>query len=163
MENHMKTICISLFLLFILFTVNSNAQSAMDKNEMKRQEVYRDIEKTLGKVPSFFKLVPDRSLALEWELFKTLQLQDSPIPHKYRELIGVAISAVTKCKYCSFFHTEVAKLFGATEDEIEDAVHYAKSSAGWSTYLNGMQIDYDQFKEELLESIEYVKNSQSSK
>jgi len=127
---------------------------------MNRKEVFQDIEKTLGKVPSFFKLVPDRSLELEWNLFKTLQLNESPIPNKYKELIGVAISAVTRCKYCSFFHTEVAKLFGASDAEIEDAVHYAKSSAGWSAYLNGMQMDYDQFKKELLASIEYIKKAQ---
>ncbi len=93
---------------------------------MTRKEVFKEIEQTLGIVPSFFKLVPDRSLEIEWKLFKTLQLEESPIPNKYRELIGVAISAVTKCKYCSFFHTEVAKLFGASDAEIEDAVHYAK-------------------------------------
>lgn len=127
---------------------------------MNRNQVYQDIEKTLGKVPAFFKLVPDRSLELEWNLFKTVQLGESPIPNKYKELIGVAISAVTKCKYCSFFHTEVAKLFGATDDEIEDAVHYAKSSAGWSAYLNGLQLDYDQVKNELLASIDYIKKSQ---
>ncbi len=152
------------FSLALFFAGLSFAQSeSMSGQMMSKEEVYRDIEKTLGKVPSFFKLVPERSLELEWKLFKTLQLEDSPIPHKYRELIGVGISAVTKCRYCSFFHTEVAKLFGATDEEIEDAVHYAKSSAGWSTYLNGMQVDYDQFKQELVESIEYVKESQSSK
>lgn len=129
---------------------------------MTRKEVFKEIEQTLGKVPSFFKLVPDRSLEIEWKLFKTLQLEESPIPNKYRELIGVAISAVTKCKYCSFFHTEVAKLFGASDAEIEDAVHYAKSSAGWSAYLNGMQVDYESFKEELLESIEYIKKQQAA-
>lgn len=128
---------------------------------MNRKEVFQDIEKTLGKVPSFFKLVPDRSLELEWNLFKTLQLNESPIPNKYKELIGVAVAAVTRCKYCSFFHTEVAKLFGASDAEVEDAVHYAKSSAGWSTYLNGMQMDYDQFTKELLSSIEYIKKMQA--
>jgi AhpD family alkylhydroperoxidase len=128
---------------------------------MNRKEVFQDIEKTLGKVPSFFKLVPDRSLELEWNLFKTIQLEESPIPNKYKELIGVGISAVTKCKYCSFFHTEVAKLFGASDAEIEDAVHYTKSSAGWSAYLNGMQMDYDQFKKELLASIDYIKKIQA--
>lgn len=152
----MKTI--SMIAFVVLFTALLSAQSSMTK-----EEVYRDIEQTMGKVPAFFKLVPERSLELEWKLFKTLQLEDSPIPHKYRELIGVAISAVTKCKYCSFFHTEIAKLFGATDEEIEDAVHYAKSSAGWSAYLNGMQVDYDQFKDELLESIEYVRTKSAKK
>ena len=126
---------------------------------MTRKEVFQEIEKTLGLVPSFFKLVPDRSLEMEWNLFKTLQLEESPIPNKYRELIGAAVSAAIKCKYCAFFHTEVAKLFGASDAEIEDAVHYAKSSAGWSTYLNGLQVDYDQFRKVLLQSIEYIQEN----
>jgi AhpD family alkylhydroperoxidase len=124
---------------------------------MTTKEVYREIEETFGKVPSFFKMIPERSLAQEWELFKIVQLSESPIPNKYRELIGLGIAATMKCRYCAFFHTEVAKLYGATDEEIEDAVHFAKASAGWSAYLNGMQLDFKQFKQELLDSIEYIK------
>lgn len=161
--NQTKVKLFPIIIFIVVFTGISFSQSKNQRSdEMKRQEIYKEIEQTLGLVPSFFKLVPDRSLELEWNLFKTLQLEDSPIPHKYRELIGVAISAVTKCKYCSYFHTEVAKLFGATDEEIEDAVHYAKSSAGWSAYLNGMQVDYDQFTNELDKSVRYIK-AQSSK
>ena len=47
----------------------------------------------------------------------------------------------TKCRYCTLFHTEAAKMFGATEEEIEEAVHYAKHTVGWSAYLNGTQQD----------------------
>jgi AhpD family alkylhydroperoxidase len=83
-------------------------------------------------------------------------LEESPIPAKYRELIGVAISAATKCHYCTYFHTEFAKLNGATEAEIEDAVHYAKSTAGWSTYVNGTQVNFDQFRKEVNHICEYV-------
>ncbi len=129
---------------------------------MTKKEVYKEIEQTFGKVPSFFKIIPDRSIAAEWELFKAIQLNESPIPNKYRELIGLGIAAVSKCRYCAFFHTEVAKMYGATEEEIEDAVHYAKASAGWSAYLNGMQIDFDEFKQELLEGIEYAKKMQAA-
>jgi alkylhydroperoxidase/carboxymuconolactone decarboxylase family protein YurZ len=50
----------------------------------------------------------------------------------------------------------MAKLNGATDAEIEEAVHYAKSSAGWSTYLNGLQVDYDQFQKEVRQAAEYV-------
>jgi len=125
---------------------------------MSREEVYKDIEGMFGFVPSFFKAVPDSSLELEWKLMKRVQFEEGPIPNKYRELIGVAISAVTKCRYCSLFHTEVAKLNGATDAEIEDAVHFAKSSAGWSAYLNGLQVDYDQFKEEVSRAADYVRS-----
>jgi hypothetical protein len=38
-----------------------------------------------------------------------------------------------------------------------DAVHYAKSSAGWSTYLNGMQMDFEQFKREVTQACEHVR------
>ena len=124
-----------------------------------REQVYREIEEMFGLVPSMFKVVPDSSLDLEWQLFKRVQFDDGPIPNKYRELIGVAIAATTKCRYCSVYHTEVAKLNGATDAEIEDAVHYAKSSAGWSTYINGLQLDYDQFKAEVLEACEHVRSA----
>ncbi len=125
---------------------------------MNRKEIYKDIEETLGLVPSMFKAIPDSSLELEWKLFKQVQLAEGPIPNKYRELIGLAISAVTKCRYCTLFHTEAAKLNGATDAEIEDALHFAKSTAGWSAYINGLQIDYDQFKEEILKVAEYIRS-----
>ena len=100
--------------------------------------------------------MPDNSLELEWKLFKVVQFDEGPIPNKYRELIGIGIAATTKCQYCIEYHTEVARLNGATDAEIEDAVHFAKSSAGWSTYLNGMQVDREQFSEELRQVAIYV-------
>ncbi|MER3553940.1 MAG: alkylhydroperoxidase [Meiothermus sp.] len=124
------------------------------------QQVYKEIEAMFGLVPSMFKVVPESSLDLEWQLFKRVQFDEGPIPNKYRELIGVAIAAATKCKYCSLYHTELAKLNGATEAEIEDAVHYAKSSAGWSTYINGLQLDYEAFRDEVLRACEHVRGAQ---
>src|SRR5512143_18114 len=52
-----------------------------------REQVYKEIEGVFGLVPSFFKEVPDSSLELEWKLFKKVQLDEGPIPNKYRELI----------------------------------------------------------------------------
>ena len=129
---------------------------------MTRQQVYQEIEETFGLVPSMFKAIPDSSLELEWQLFKRVQLEEGPIPSKYRELIGLAIAGVTKCRYCAFYHTEVAKLFGATDEEIEDALHFAKSTAGWSAYVNGLQLDFDQFKDEILQACEHVRSAQAA-
>jgi AhpD family alkylhydroperoxidase len=124
---------------------------------MNKHEVYNEIEQMFGLVPAMFKAVPESSIELEWKLFKHVQLEEGPIPNKYRELIGVAISAISKCRYCSYFHTELAKLNGATDAEIEDAIHYAKSSAGWSAYVNGLQLDYDQFTKEIDMACEHVR------
>jgi AhpD family alkylhydroperoxidase len=129
---------------------------------MNREEIYKEIEQMFGLVPSMFKAVPDSSLELEWKLFKRVQFEEGPIPNKYRELIGVAIAAVSKCRYCALYHTEVARRYGATDAEIEDAVHYAKSSAGWSTYINGLQLDFDQFQEEIRRACEHVRALQKA-
>lgn len=70
--------------------------------------------------------------------------------------MGIAIHSETKCRYCTLFHTEAARLFGATDEEIQEAVHYAKMSVGWSVYLNGMQQDYDLFSEELERIVTHI-------
>ena len=67
------------------------------------------------------------------------------------------VAGATRCRYCAYYHTEAARLFGATEEEITEAVMFAKSSMGWSTWLNGMQIDYDGFREELDRVVDHVK------
>jgi AhpD family alkylhydroperoxidase len=129
---------------------------------MNREKIYKEIEGMFGLVPSMFKSIPDSSLELEWQLFKTVQFEEGPIPNKYRELIGVALSAISKCRYCAFYHTELAKLNGASDAEIEDAVHYAKSSAGWSAYINGLQIDYETFKDEVSRACEHVRSMEEA-
>jgi AhpD family alkylhydroperoxidase len=144
--------------LAVLFAVQLNAQAP----SAERQAIYKEMEATLGLVPTFMKHVPDNSLRLEWELMKQVQMAPGAVPNKYRELIGVAISSVTKCKYCSYFHTQFAKLNGATDAEIEDAIHYAKSTAGWSTYINGYQEDYDQFCKEVDQICAHVRSAQAA-
>lgn len=130
---------------------------------MERQEVYQEVENMMGVVPTFIKTLPDTSIRQEWELFKKVQVEETAIPNKYRELIGVGVAAIMRCKYCSYYHTEIAKLNGATDAEIEDAVHFAKSSAGWSTYINGLQLDYNEFKTEIDKSCEHIRQTQLRK
>lgn len=125
-----------------------------------RAEVTQDMKETIGLVPSFFKKIPDEYVGHEWQLFKRLELGETLIPNKYKELMGIAIHSETKCDYCTLFHTEAAKLFGATEEEIQEAVHYAKMSVGWSAYLNGMRQDYDQFAKELEQIGEHMSKQQ---
>jgi len=124
---------------------------------MTRQEIYRDMEETLGLVPSFFKSVPDSTLEHDWLAFKGIELEEGTVPSKYRELVGLGIAAATKCRYCVFYHTEAAKLFGATDEEIQETLRFAGNSALWSTWINGLQADFDEFKDEVRRIGEYVK------
>lgn len=126
---------------------------------MNQDKLYREIEDTFGLVPMMFKQMPANILEIEWNLFKKTQLEDGNIPNKYRELIGIGIASATKCQYCIYFHTAIARLYGATDAEIEEAVHFAKQTMGWSTYVNGLQLDLNQFKKEIDIACKHVKES----
>ena len=129
---------------------------------MSRADVERDIEQTLGVVPAFMRAVPDFMIESEWASFKNLQLAETAIPNKYKELIGLGISGATRCRYCAYFHTEAARLFGATDEEITEASLMAKSTMGWSTFLNSMQFDYDEFVREFDQIAAHFRSSMAA-
>jgi AhpD family alkylhydroperoxidase len=126
---------------------------------MPRAEVEAECRELLGIVPQFLADVPDFLIESEWESFKNLELSDqTAIPNKYKELIGLGVSGATRCRYCAYFHTEAAKLFGASEEEIREAALMAKHTMAWSTYLNALQYDYDSFKKEFDQIAEYIRS-----
>jgi AhpD family alkylhydroperoxidase len=117
--------------------------------ESSAQATYRDIEKTLGMVPSFFKLFPETGIAGAWAEFKSVQLNPkTKLDGKTKELIGLAIAAQIPCHYCTYFHTAAAKANGASDEEVREAVAMSAIVRHWSTVLNGMQVDPAQFKRE---------------
>lgn len=110
---------------------------------------YRDIETTLGSVPTFFKLFPEEGIGGAWAEFKTVQLNPkTALSGKEKELIGLAVAAQIPCTYCVYFHTAAAKLNGATDAEVREAVAMAAITRHWSTVLNGMQADLAGFQRE---------------
>jgi len=130
---------------------------------MTRKEIYKEIEGMFGFVPTFIKSLSDSTLGPEWELMKKVELEEGVIPNKYKQLMGLGIHAVGKCQYCTLFHTEMAKLHGATDSEIEEVLEYAKNTAGWSAYVNGLQLNYETFKDEVRRACDYVRAKQAKK
>jgi AhpD family alkylhydroperoxidase len=119
---------------------------------------YRDMEATLGVVPWFVKQFPEPGVAGAWRELKTVQLNPhTALPPKYKELIGLAVAAQIPCRYCVVFHTEVARLNGATEAEIREAVGMASLTRHWSTFLNGTLTDEPTFRRETDQAIANVR------
>jgi AhpD family alkylhydroperoxidase len=119
---------------------------------------YRDMESTLGLVPWFFKQFPEAGIAGAWREFKTIQLNPhSALPGKSKELIGLAVASQIPCRYCIVFHTEAARLNGATDPEIREAVAMASLTRHWSTFLNGMLTDEAVFRRETDQAIANVR------
>jgi AhpD family alkylhydroperoxidase len=123
-----------------------------------RPEVRKEIKETLGLMPHWIEQMPEGGLQGFWVLARDFWLKETKIPNKYKELIGVAVSGATRCRYCALFHTEAARLFGATDDEIAEASMMGALTMCGSTFLNGQQIDQEKFRQETRDIIAFVKS-----
>jgi AhpD family alkylhydroperoxidase len=124
---------------------------------IERKQVYAEIKGLFGDVPSWVKTMPDAAIGGFWELMRDFQLAETRIPNKYKELIGLAVSGATRCRYCALFHTEAARLFGATDEEIAEASMMGAFTMAGSTFLNAQQVDYDEFRKETLDAVEWAR------
>jgi AhpD family alkylhydroperoxidase len=113
------------------------------------EDTLKDIESTIGIVPGFMKALPADVLVKEWPLFKKYELGESKIPAKYREMIGLAIASNIKCPYCQVFHTETAKMMGATDEEFAELTFLASFTSRWSAMIHAQNYDINKFIEEL--------------
>jgi AhpD family alkylhydroperoxidase len=128
---------------------------------MEQRKEFSEMQEMFGQIPSWIQEVPESSIAPFWTMMRDFQLAETRIPNKYKELIGLAVSGATRCRYCALFHTEAAKMFGATDEEVAEA----SLMGGWtmmaSTFLNAQQVDYDTFRKETLEMVEHVRARQA--
>lgn len=147
----MRTLHITRFLAAAFAaTALAGAADAQTASRKAADDTLRDIQATLGVVPGFFRAFPEAGLPGAWAEFKQVQVAENTLlSPKVKQLIGLAVSAQVPCSYCVYFHTEVAKAYGATPDEIKEAVALAAISRHWSTVLNGMAIDMASFRSEV--------------
>ena len=124
---------------------------------MEYEETLEDIEKTLGIVPGFMKALPKEVLIQEWPLFKKYNFEETEIPAKYRELMGLAVAANIKCPYCQLFHKGAAMMNGATEEELAETAFLASYTARWSAIIHAQHYDYNTFASEFAQIGEYLK------
>ena len=123
-----------------------------------------DIQKTLGFAPQFLLKLPESALPGAWEEMKSLQLNPgTALPGKTKELIGLGVAAQIPCHYCIVAHTEFAKLNGATDAEVGEAVAMAAVTRHWSTFLNGIQTDEAKFRGEIAQLVANVKKAAANK
>ena len=114
----------------------------------KYEDTIKDIEKTLGILPGFMKALPQDVLVQEWPLFKKYNFEETKIPAKYRELMGLAVAANIKCPYCILFHKGAAEMNGATKEELAETAFLASYTARWSTLIHAQNYDLETFKKE---------------
>jgi AhpD family alkylhydroperoxidase len=139
--NQLKRIIIIIPFLFFSLTL-----CAQDTNNYENAK--KEIETEFGVFPTLFAVYPKPALSGAWETWKQLNGPKSTIPPKYRELLQLAVSAQIPCDYCIYFHTASAKAYGASDDEIKEAVAQGAQTRQWSMILQGNQVDFEKFKTE---------------
>ncbi|MFB6195515.1 MAG: carboxymuconolactone decarboxylase family protein [Haloplanus sp.] len=113
------------------------------------EETREEIDETLGIVPGFLDALNEEDLVNEWPNFERHTLEETVIPAKYKELMGLAVAANIKCPYCQLFHMEAAKLHGATEEELAEVSFLASHTARYSSMIHAQNYDFDTFESEV--------------
>lgn len=123
--------------------------AAAEDTNAEAEATYADIAKTLGVVPGYIKAYPKHAVSGSWQMSKALLASpDNTLDAKTKSLINLAVAAQIPCQYCVWLETEMAKKAGASQDEVAEAVAQAAYVRHWSTFINGMQVDFDTFKKE---------------
>jgi AhpD family alkylhydroperoxidase len=123
---------------------------------MSYEETVKDIENTFGMLPGIMRNTPKDILPQMWPLFKKYQMGTSIIPQKYREMMMLAAAAATKCPYCQTYHKEVAKMYGATVEELNELAVIIGQTSFWSNVLHIQNYDYNTFVRELQQIGEHL-------
>jgi AhpD family alkylhydroperoxidase len=109
-----------------------------------------EMKAMLGGVPAELQVYPESARAAGWAMMKSTDLnENTALPAKVRELIGLAVAAQIPCQYCVYYHIKAARAAGASQEEIREAVHQASLTRHWSTILYGNQYDLDLYKSEI--------------
>jgi len=133
------TVSIAVFILSTSLLAQESKSDSWDKAQAEMKSMF-------GSVPVMFTKLPMHVRASAWEWFKSIGNPDAAIPAKYGELIGLAVASQIPCEYCVYAHTSMAKMLGATDEEIQEAVQKSADVRHWSTILNGNQVSFESFK-----------------
>ena len=132
----------------------------MDTSGDGSKEIEREMIAHFGFFPEFYGTLPRSTLPTEWAVHRDFELAETAIPNKYKELIGLAVAAHIKCRYCIYFHEQAAIAYGATEEELKEACFMGGMTVQFSNALTGMQYDLERFRDEVDRGIQFMRQQQ---
>jgi AhpD family alkylhydroperoxidase len=119
-------------------------------NVVDRASALREVEQSFGSVPDFLKKYPAEAVVGAWKEMRDVEMSPSTaLSGKHKSLIGLAVASQIPCRFCLAADTQFAKLEGASEREIAEAIAMAAQTRHWSTWLNGMQVDEAGFRRDV--------------
>jgi AhpD family alkylhydroperoxidase len=118
----------------------------------------------MKEMPKFMaQLLPASAVPGAARELADLEMSDTTaLAAKEKSLIGLAVASQIPCTYCVKADTAFAKLAGATDQEIAEAVGMAALTRHWSTIVNGQQADRAQFDKDIKRILSGLKSKRQS-
>jgi uncharacterized peroxidase-related enzyme len=112
----------------------------------KAKQVYNEIQDAFGMVPNFFKAqatVDPKWLELNWQRQKLIMLTEGGLDRKTKEIIAMVVSMVNHCEYCSLAHESMARMVGASKEEIDEVRMVVELFSSFNTIADSLKIPCD--------------------
>jgi AhpD family alkylhydroperoxidase len=126
------------------------------------KQIEQEMIAHFGFVPDFYRTLPHTTLGAEWAVHRDFELAETAIPNKYKELIGLAVAAQIKCRYCIYYHSQGAIAHGATEEELKEACFMGGMTVQYSNAITGMRYDYEKFQREVDRAVAFMTSQATS-
>ena len=120
------------------------------------KQMHNEMIAHFGFVPDFYATLPAPALPAAWAAHRDFELAETAIPNKYKELIGLAMAAHIKCRYCIYFHSQAARAHGASEEELKEACFMGGLTVQYSNALTGMRYDLEKFQHEVDRAVDFM-------
>lgn len=121
---------------------------AKDKNhDINVPEIMDKINDYFGFVPKIFQVLSDNPPALKAFFDKAeIMMVDDSLPPLTKEFVSIGAAAALGSPHCLSTHLEVAKEFGATDEQLLLAIIIGASITETTALSKSLRV-YDEFKE----------------
>ncbi len=126
------------------------------KDGSAREHAREEMQEMFGFVPSFYETMPESAFASAWSLERDLEMSETALDNKTKELIGLAVASHIKCRYCIEFHGKAARAFGASDNEMREAVAMGGLTVLYSNAITGAQTDFEKFRSEVDRALSHM-------
>jgi AhpD family alkylhydroperoxidase len=133
--------------------------NAINASWTEVQETYVEIRNAFGFQPTVISTMPEQSLPGTWAELKNFFFNPhTALEPKFKDLIAYSVSSQIPCDLMNYMNRGLCIANQASPQEQSEAIAMGAITRHWSTVLNGLQLDHDQFHNEVDHIMNYITN-----
>ena len=116
---------------------------------MVSKETRTEIEEYIGLVPAEMEAIADSVSDHMWAFVRDLHYSETTLSAREKALVGLGAAAAIKEPFCIRYFQSDAAIQELTDEEIKETVTVASSVQFFSTILQGSEVDFAGFCDEV--------------